>query len=156
VFQQQTADGFVDMLLMQEAPWRALLEILGSPAWGQDEIFATHPLRSQYWDALEPLLQEELRKATTARLYEEGQRRGVAIAPVNTIAQAAGAEQFTGRGFFTRLAGKSATPAPGRPFQLGECSAPGAAPGRGEHNRLVLVEWLEASDEELRAAGAVL
>ena len=157
VFQQATADGFVDMLIMQEDPWRALLEVLGSPAWGNDELFATHPLRSQYWDALEPMLQEELAKQSTATLYAEGQRRGVAIAPVNTIAQAAAAPQFAVRRFFTGLR----TPdghlqAPGRPFALGDAPAPNGPPSAGQHNRAVLLEWLGCSDAELAAAGVAL
>jgi crotonobetainyl-CoA:carnitine CoA-transferase CaiB-like acyl-CoA transferase len=157
VFQQATADGFVDMLIMQEDSWRALLEVLGSPSWGDDELFATHPLRSQYWDALEPLLQEELAKMPTATLYAEGQRLGVAIAPVNTIAQAAAAPQFAERGFFTRLQTSDAqVAAPGRPFALGGVPVARAAPSRGQHNRSVLVEWLACSTEELAEAGAEL
>lgn len=157
VFQQATADGFVDMLVMQEAPWRALLEVLGSPDWADNELFATHPLRSQYWDALEPLLQEELRKMKTATLYAEGQRRGVAIAPVNNLAEAASAQQFAERGFFTRVASASGElPAPGRPFRLGETAGVLAAPLPGEHNGRVLRDWLGCPAGELREAGVAL
>lgn len=157
VFQQATADGFVDMLIMQEAPWRALLEILGSPSWGNDEIFATHPSRSEFWDALEPLLQSELRKRSTAEVYEAGQRRGIAIAPVNTIAQAASAVQFRERDYFIELPiEERSTPAPGRPFRLGDPFDPQRAPRAGENNRRVFVDWLGRSPEELRNAGVAL
>jgi crotonobetainyl-CoA:carnitine CoA-transferase CaiB-like acyl-CoA transferase len=142
---------------MQEAPWRALLEILGSPTWGDDEVFATHPSRSQYWDALEPLLQEELRKHPAAKLYEEGQRRGIAIAPVNTVAQAAAARQFAERGFFVRLPGlEGELTAPGSPFRLGEPVPPRPAPAPGQDNQRVLADWLGHSPEELSAAGVIL
>ncbi len=157
VFQQATADGFVDMLLMQEEPWRALLEVLGSPDWGENELFATHPLRSQYWDALEPLLQEELRKVKTATLYEEGQKRGIAIAPVNNVAEAASAKQFAEREFFIAMSSADGDlRAPGRPFRLGPQGETLAAPLPGQHNAHVLREWLGCSLEELRDAGAGL
>jgi crotonobetainyl-CoA:carnitine CoA-transferase CaiB-like acyl-CoA transferase len=154
VFQQATADGHVDMLIMQEAPWRALLEILGNPSWADDELFATHPLRSQYWDGLEPLLQAELRRMETAHLYSEGQRRGIAIAPVNDVAEAAAAPQFAERGFFVHqpLATGEIT-APGRPFALGPSAVAALAPTRGEHNRSVFVDWLGCSLEELSSVG---
>lgn len=157
VFQQATADGFVDMLIMQEAPWRALLEILGSPPWGNDEIFATHPSRSEFWDALEPLLQAELRERPTADVYEAGQRRGIAIAPVNTIAQAASAPQFRERHYFAELpVEERSMQAPGRPFHLGEPIRSRRAPRTGEDNRRVFVDWLGHSLEELQDAGVGL
>ena len=157
VFQQATADGYVDMFIMQEAPWRALLDLLGNPSWADDELFATHPLRSQYWDGLEPLLQAELRRMETAHLYGEGQRRGIAIAPVNDIAGAAAAPQFAERGFFVRqpLTGGEIL-APGRPFALGPPAKAALAPTPGEHNRAILVDWLRCTSDELSKMGVIL
>jgi crotonobetainyl-CoA:carnitine CoA-transferase CaiB-like acyl-CoA transferase len=152
VFQQPTADGYVDMLILQEAPWRALLDILGNPAWSENELFATHPSRAQYWDALEPLLQEELRRVTTEQVYSEGQRRGIAISPINSVADAAAASQFAERGFF----GVAEHPIfgsirlPGPPFRLADNSVPHAsAPDLGQHNSDVFIGWLGYSPEEL-------
>jgi crotonobetainyl-CoA:carnitine CoA-transferase CaiB-like acyl-CoA transferase len=154
VFQQPASDGFVDMLIMQEDPWRALLSVLGDPSWSNDELFATHPSRSEYWDALEPLLREELRKHSASYLFTEGQRRGIAIAPINTIGQAAAADQFVGREFFRPQdfgAGEILTP--GMPFLLSEPVSLAPAPALGEHNRHVFAEVLGCSDAELAAFG---
>ena len=65
IFQQKSADGLVDLMVLQERPWRELMKVLGDPDWASNELFATHPLRSRYWDALEPLLQAELARVTT-------------------------------------------------------------------------------------------
>jgi crotonobetainyl-CoA:carnitine CoA-transferase CaiB-like acyl-CoA transferase len=154
VYQQRTADGYVDLLILQEGPWRALVEILGSPDWANNELFATHPLRSKYWDALEPLLQTELQRVTTGHLYTEGQERGVPVSPINTVADAAAAAQFAERGYFRD--GDHPTLGtvryPGPPFAFtGQHRRPAAARDRGADNAEVLGSWLGSSADELAA-----
>lgn len=152
VFQQPAADGDVDILIRTEASWRALVDIIGNPDWALLETFATPPLRSLYWDALEPLLQGDLSLLTSQEVYVEGQRRGIAIAPVNTVAEAAAAAQFTERGFFISGDHPSAGEVryPGPPFRVdGPIASPCPAPALGQDNAAVFGNWLGHSDADL-------
>lgn len=153
VFQQPTGDGYVDILIRTEASWRALMEAIGSPDWASDELFSSHPSRALYWDALEPLLQQELRRFTSEYLHREGQRRGVAIARVNTVADALASPQFANRGFFVG-GGDPEFPEfiyPGPPFRLAtDTYETTPAPRLGQHNVEVLVDWLGLTTSEFR------
>ncbi len=120
VFQQPAADGDVDFMIRTEAMWRAVLETVGNPEWGELEAFATHPDRSLNWDAVEPLLQLELSRYTRQHVFHEGQRRGVAVAPINTVAEATREPVFARRKFFREgeVPGFGPTLMPGGPFRL--------------------------------------
>ncbi len=153
VYQQPTADGYVDMMILQEGPWTELVDILGNPEWSKNELFATHPSRAVYWDALEPLLQQELARFSSEEIYAAGQRRGIAIAPINSLAAAAASPQFSGRSFF-ESAGEAfaGLKFPGPPFQVGELEdRPSGCAFKGSANTKVFGDWLGTTPAELAA-----
>jgi len=153
VSQQPAADGYIDFVVRTEDQWRNFVDVLGNPDWAYNELFATNAGRAQYWDALEPLVQEELRKWPKDELFRASQAKGVPAAPVNTVAEAARAEHFADRGVFAEHEHPEVgrTGMPGPPIRLGvdawRLRRP--APRLGEHNRDVFVDRLGLLDAEL-------
>lgn len=155
VFQQPAGDGEVDYMIRTEAMWRSVLETVGAPDWGELEAFATHPDRSLHWDAVEPLLQAELARYTRAHLFHEGQRRGVAVAPMNSIAEATQEAVFAERGFFRKgnVPGFGASLFPGGPFRLDHMpNVDGAVAELGRDTESVLAWAVAAGDAQGRGA----
>ena len=147
VFQQPAGDGDVDYMIRTEAMWRSVLETVGAPEWGDLEAFATHPDRSLHWDAVEPLLRAELARYSRDYLFHEGQRRGVAVAPMNTIAEATREPVFAERNFFRSgiVPGVGAATFPGGPFRLDQVpNAVGVVAELGRDTESVLA-WAERS-----------
>jgi crotonobetainyl-CoA:carnitine CoA-transferase CaiB-like acyl-CoA transferase len=161
VGQQPAADGYVDIITRTEGQWRTFLNVIGDPGWSQNELFATMASRSQYWDALEPLIQQETRRFGKQELFRRGQAAGVSTAAVNTVADAAAAEHFADRGSFAELEhpvfGRVRCPGPPVRFGAGGW-AMRPPPLLGGHNREVLCDRLGYSEERLaalREAGVV-
>ncbi|MFD7433081.1 CoA transferase [Streptomyces sp. NPDC059861] len=78
---------------------------------------------------------------TKRELYEDGQRRGISIAPVSTPEDLLTSPQLTERGFFRQITVGGATlPFPGSPYRFdGLVVAPGDVPATpGDHTRAVL------------------
>jgi crotonobetainyl-CoA:carnitine CoA-transferase CaiB-like acyl-CoA transferase len=162
VGQQPAADGYIDVITRTEGQWRTFLDVLGSPEWATNELFADMNSRSQYWDALEPLIQQETRRFGKQDLFRRGQAAGVSTAAVNTVADAAETEHFAERGSFVEMehAALGRTRCPGPPARFaGEAWAlRRSAPSLGEHNGDVFCNRLSFTRQELvrlRAAGVV-
>ena len=161
VGQQPAADGYVDIITRTEGQWRTFLNVIGNPEWAQNELFATMASRSQYWDALEPLIQQETRRFGKQELFRQGQAAGVSTAAVNTVADAAEAEHFADRGSFAGLEHPvlGRVRCPGPPVRFGvDGWAMRPPPLLGEHNTEVYCERLGYSEARLaglRAAGVV-
>jgi crotonobetainyl-CoA:carnitine CoA-transferase CaiB-like acyl-CoA transferase len=161
VAQQPVADGYIDFVVRTEGQWHKFLEVLDSPEWGENPLFADMRSRSQYWDALEPLVQQETQRFKKQELFRRSQAHGVSAAAVHTVAEAAQAEHFADRGSFAEIEHPviGRTRCPGAPVRFaGDVWRPGPAPLLGQHNREVFVERLGRSDAELaalREAGVV-
>lgn len=160
--QQPAADGYIDFVVRTEAEWRDFLTLFGNPAWGENELFATMSSRSQYWDALEPLVQEETQRYPKEQLFRQSQAQGVSAAAVYTVADAARAEHFAERGSFVEFeqTGIGTMRCPGAPIGFGSDGwrVRRPAPRLGEHNREVYVDRLGYTPRELvalRQAGIV-
>jgi crotonobetainyl-CoA:carnitine CoA-transferase CaiB-like acyl-CoA transferase len=161
VGQQPVADGYVDIVVRTEGEWHKFLEVLGNPEWGANELFADMAGRSQYYDALEPLIQGELTHFEKQRLFRDGQARGVSIAAINTIKEAAKAQHFAEREAFVTYehSGTGEFRAPGPPVRFAGCaSTVRPAPLLGEHNGDVFCDRLGLSKRDLvslRQAGVI-
>jgi crotonobetainyl-CoA:carnitine CoA-transferase CaiB-like acyl-CoA transferase len=152
VFQQPAGDGDVDFMIRTEAMWRAVLETVGTPDWGNLEAFASHPDRSLHWDAVEPLLQADLARYSRQYLFHEGQRRGVAVAPVNTVAEATREAVFASRQFFREgeVPGFGPAAMPGGPFRLDRTAeARGGLAALGRDNETAL-RWANRATDGAR------
>jgi crotonobetainyl-CoA:carnitine CoA-transferase CaiB-like acyl-CoA transferase len=161
VGQQPAADGHIDFVIRTEEQWRSFLEVLGHPDWAGNELFATMASRAQYWDALEPLVKEEISRWPKQELYRASQAKGVPAAPVNSVADAAQAGHFQDRGSFVghdhSVIGRIRTPGAPIRFGVDAWRIRRPAPLLGEHNREVFgrLGYSEGEIATLREAGVV-
>jgi benzylsuccinate CoA-transferase BbsE subunit len=165
-------DGYVTMVAGRLGTAKAWLALT---AWLVEEgVDGAEELREERWQDFpyrqRPEAIERFREIferftagrTKTELYLEAQRRSIALAPVNDVADLFESPQLAARGFF-----RTVVPAelgrelrvPGRPYRLaGEAGvAPRPAPARGQDTRTVLVDELglpEARLAELAARGA--
>jgi crotonobetainyl-CoA:carnitine CoA-transferase CaiB-like acyl-CoA transferase len=134
-------DGYIYTLWAADAHWKALKTLLADPLELANEIFDTHAGRHENDDILRTLVRQELAKHDMEYLVAEGQRLGLTIGPVHTVAQAANNSHLEARGAFVEID----HPAAGNykyPRSLVQMSAtppqPTRAPLLGEHNVSIL------------------
>jgi crotonobetainyl-CoA:carnitine CoA-transferase CaiB-like acyl-CoA transferase len=153
-------DGHVYVLWAADAHWRALKQVLGNPDLLDNEIFDNLAGRHQNDDVLRPLVKEELGKFDMEYLVTEGQKLGLTIGPVHTVAQAANHPHLAARGAFVEID----HPVAGRfkyPHRLVSMTvtppSPTRAPLLGEHNAEILESLgVSVGDQQgLRAAGVI-
>lgn len=131
-------DGYIYASFVEEHQWRRFVEVMGHPDWADSELFATAQIRSQYWDALKPLMLEWTMQYTVEEIYRRSQEKGIPLGAVRTADQIMKDPQFAARDFFVGVerieTGKLMYP--GVPYRFSELKreAPIAAPHLGEHN----------------------
>jgi len=154
-------DGYVYVLWVVDSHFEALKELLGHPEALEPELFKDTAGRAEYDDVVRPLIQQELLKHDMDWLVREGQKIGLPIGPVLTVAQAAEHPHLRARNAFVEIdhpvAGRFRYPGP---LVRLTATPPIArrAPLLGEHNEEILCERLGYSREELaelRAAGVI-
>jgi crotonobetainyl-CoA:carnitine CoA-transferase CaiB-like acyl-CoA transferase len=83
------ADGFVSFLVLQPAHWRAMAEWIAETT-GMDgvleEVFVDLHVRWEASDFIDDCTEMLTVPRTKLELFVEGQRRGIPITPVNTVA----------------------------------------------------------------------
>jgi crotonobetainyl-CoA:carnitine CoA-transferase CaiB-like acyl-CoA transferase len=153
-------DGYVYVLWAADAHWQALKQILRNPDLLDNEIFDTLAGRHQNDDILRALVREELAKFEMEHLVTEGQKLGLTIGPVHTVAQAVNHPHLAARGAFVEID----HPVAGRfkyPHRLVAMTVtpprPARAPLLGEHNAEILERLGVSVDDQqgLRAAGVI-
>ena len=83
------ADGFVSFLVLQPAHWRAMAEWIAEATGIDgvlDEVFVDLHVRWEVSDFIDECTEQLTLPRTKLDLFVEGQRRGIPITPVNTIA----------------------------------------------------------------------
>ncbi len=150
-------DGYVYVLWAADSHWKALKQILGNPEVLESEVFDTLAGRHANDDVLRPMVKAELARHDMEYLVREGQKVGLTIGPVHTVAQAANHPHLLARNAFVEID----HPVAGRfkyPHHLVSMTetppAPGRAPLLGEHNAEVFGRLgYSATDQQgLRAA----
>jgi crotonobetainyl-CoA:carnitine CoA-transferase CaiB-like acyl-CoA transferase len=153
-------DGYIYVLWAAEAHWKALKQILGNPEHLASEIFDTLAGRHENDDVLRPMVRAELAKYDMEYLVCEGQKIGLTIGPVHTVAQAANHPHLAARDAFVEIS----HPIAGRfkyPHHLVSMTqtppAPSRAPMLGEHNQEIFGQLgLSLIEQQgLRAAGVI-
>ena len=153
-------DGYVYTLRAADAHFMALKTLLGNPPVLDSELFDTLAGRQEHDDALRMLVREELLKHDMEYLVTQGQKLGLTIGPVYTVAQAANHSHLAARDAFVEIA----HPVAGRfkyPHHLVSLTAtppvPLRAPTVGEHNAEILNSLGISREEQqsLRATGVI-
>jgi crotonobetainyl-CoA:carnitine CoA-transferase CaiB-like acyl-CoA transferase len=137
-------DGWVFLCAVEEHQWKTFLEVMGSPAWGDFEIFSDRLQRGANWDALKPMIAEWMAEQNVEDLYQMLQRRRVPIAPVSTMGDLLSSKHLNARGFFISFAHPRAGTHrfPGAPYLLSRTpwQLRRPAPLLGEHTEEVFAE----------------
>ncbi|HZU76229.1 MAG TPA: CoA transferase [Dehalococcoidia bacterium] len=147
-------DRWCVIAVFDDAQWDALKEVMGRPAWAEDDCFATLLERKQHEDALEARIADWTREQQAEALAELLQSRGVPAGVVQTAEDVLDHDKhLLQRGAYVYLdhpeAGHNAYDAPRALLSAtpGELRAP--APLIGEHNDYVLNTLLGVPEERM-------
>jgi len=142
----ECTDGQLLFACGDDGQWQRLVELMGDPEWGHDQLFKDRESRFENQDALNALLGAWTKTQPTQELWRESQRRRIPAAPVNRMGQVYADEQFTARNFFVPLPGMDRSGrtvlVPGVPIKSTAMAwrFENPAPRLGEHNREVLTD----------------
>ena len=146
-------DGYLNMHI-NENQVPIVFEMMGNSELAKDERFTPEnlPAHRPEFDAL---VQEWIKDHTRDEIWHAAQQRGIPIAAIYSVGEAAHSEHLQDRGFFGELdhpaAGRLRYPA--IPFKLSKTPLKfqRAAPLLGEHNEEIYCRWLGYSQEDLAA-----
>jgi CoA:oxalate CoA-transferase len=131
-------DGYIYASFVEEHQWRRFVEVMGHPDWADNELFANAQIRSQYWDALKPLMLEWTMQYTVEEIYRRSQEKGIPLGAVRNAAQVLEDKQMKAREFFVDVErkGTGTLTFPGVPYRFSgmQREAPKAAPLLGQNN----------------------
>jgi CoA:oxalate CoA-transferase len=153
-------DGYVYTLWAAEPHWVALKKLLHNPPAMESEVFDKLAGRQANDDVLRPMIRDELKKYDLDYLVGEGQRLGLTIGPVFSVAQAAEHPHLRARNAFVEIdhpiAGRFEYP---RSLVQMTATPPTSvrAPMLGEHNAEIVGRLGYSLDEQqaMRAAGVI-
>ncbi|HWD25463.1 MAG TPA: CoA transferase [Acidimicrobiales bacterium] len=94
------ADGYVRLLALAPRQWHNLRAWLGEPTHLQDPKLDSHTARMEMQEEINALCVGLLQNLTKGEAAREAQRRGVILAPVNTVAETLVEPHFHARGAF--------------------------------------------------------
>ncbi len=155
-------DGYIHHANMEESEWWRFVDLMGNPEWAKNELFTDYTLRSQYWDALKPLILDWTKDHTMDEIYRGSQERGSAIGALYTAKDMLADRQMAARGFFAEAdhpeIGKLQYP--GVPYRFSGIpkEQPSTAPLLGQNNEEILCGRLGYTQKELvkfREAGVI-
>jgi crotonobetainyl-CoA:carnitine CoA-transferase CaiB-like acyl-CoA transferase len=123
-------DGAILVSPREDHQWRRWVELMGSPAWADDEaLCGSRAARTTNAAALQTLIAEWSRHEHKREVFERAQAARVACFPASTAGELVANRQLRARGFFRSLGGDGGTAVPGLPFLMR--SSGGAALPRG-------------------------
>jgi CoA:oxalate CoA-transferase len=153
-----TSDGFIVLALAWGVPnqWELFCALIGRADLINDERFETSALRTKHHTDLEPMLNEALRRRTTAEWIREFDEIGLPCGPLNDIAQSVAQPQVLARDMLVELEhpriGRPLT-VPNTPVKLSRTpgGVRGLPPDVGQDTEDILRDWLGFDAEQLRA-----
>lgn len=101
VFEAQ--DGFVELLTLEDRQWLALVELLGHPAWAQDEGLRDPLERSRRGDEINHHIREWMSRHNVDDIVQWAQKLGVPAAKYRTPNEVTHGEHESSRGLFAPL-----------------------------------------------------
>jgi crotonobetainyl-CoA:carnitine CoA-transferase CaiB-like acyl-CoA transferase len=97
------ADGHVRVLTATPRQWQAFVQLLGSPDDLVDGPWRDGAFRAENFDALQLLCSGITRGRSVASLFHEGQRLGLTITPLYSLAQFRADPHVQARGLFVQV-----------------------------------------------------
>jgi crotonobetainyl-CoA:carnitine CoA-transferase CaiB-like acyl-CoA transferase len=158
----KTKNGYARIFIIPIEQWRRLVEWMGSPPAISGPEFEKMAYRRKHPEVVVGAIAEFCARHTKEELYEQGQKRRIAVTPINTAGEFIEMEQTKARGLFVDME----HPVIGKYKQFGVVprlmETPGAiyrtAPLLGEHNQEILAGELGMSSDDLialRAEGVI-
>ncbi|MCH8109248.1 MAG: CoA transferase [Chloroflexi bacterium] len=132
--------------------WKALCHAMGSPAWTQEARFATFASRKENEDEMESLLGEWTAQYQAHEVMRLLQKAGVPAGAVQSQADLWEDPQLQHRDHFQWLDHTECGPMPYDGLQFTLSKTPGKLRPQaliGEHNELILKEFISLSDNEI-------
>jgi len=132
-------DGFVSIIVLMPRHWVAMSQWVAEATDNEsiiEEVFVDNAVRVEARDLIDDWVEELTQQHTRLELFEEGQRRGIPITPVNTIEALVEDPHLQAADFWqtTSLQDGTQTRIPGAPFRSSSAwwsMAP--APRLGQH-----------------------
>jgi crotonobetainyl-CoA:carnitine CoA-transferase CaiB-like acyl-CoA transferase len=157
-----TKNGYARIFIIPVEQWRRLVEWMGSPPAISGPEFEKMAYRRKNPEVVVGAIAEFCARYTKEELYEEGQKRRIAVTPINTAGEFIEMEQTKARGLFVDME----HPVIGKYKQFGVVprlmETPGSiyrtAPLLGEHNDEIYCGELSMSRDDLvalRAEGVI-
>ena len=113
------ADGWLGVTALTPRQWKNFCSLLAMDHYADEPAYQTAIGRLMDYDTLEPVIRQRARKRSAAELVERGQAMRIPLAPVPTMEELFGVDQYVARGAFARLEADCATfQAPVTPFRL--------------------------------------
>jgi formyl-CoA transferase/CoA:oxalate CoA-transferase len=157
----RTADGEMNVAVLNEKQWRAFCEVVGHREWLDDGRYTTTGSRNTHRRDLERDIEGALASRSARAWIAALESAGIACGPINTTRDLVRDPQLESRGMYLDLDTKDAghLRIPGAPWRgpgiMDRWSAP---PALGEHTDRVLREVLGLAPERiaaLRAEGVI-
>ena len=142
-------DGYLQFTFHEEHQWRALVKLMGDPAWASEEWAANTATRTSHATEINARLEEWLSTRTRDEVVRDGQQIGCTVAPYQSVAEVASSAQFAERRFFQPVThpvvGTHRYPTGAWRFSdVRPC--PGPAPLLGQHDNELPNLFVSASD----------
>jgi len=134
------SDGFVSILVLMPRHWEAIASWIHEACDNEsiiDPVFADMTVRGQTMELIDSWVEELTTSMTLLEFFQEGQRRGIPITPVNTVATLAVDPHLDAVDYWdqTELADGTNVRIPGPPFRTNaNWWQLQRAPRLGEHN----------------------
>ncbi len=128
------SDGLVQLICPEEAQWKSLVELMGSPEWAELDVFVDVASRRENVDVVDLYIAEWMALQTVDDLCERAQAARVCISPMNTMEQLDRDRHFRERGFLVTAPDGLRLPGPAAKFDKNWWHIRHAAPTRGEHS----------------------
>ena len=136
------SDGYVAISPREDAQWARWVELMGNPAWADEERFRTREGRESNFAALWERVGQWTRYYTKHDIARRGQDQRIPCFPLNTVRDLFNDAHLKFRRFFCEIehpvAGRLAYP--GVPYRFSRLALPltaRPAPLLGQHNNLV-------------------
>lgn len=97
------ADGFVSFLVLQPAHWKAMAAWIHESTGNEavlDPVFEDIRVRYEAMEAIGEWTEDLTRQFTKLQIFQEGQRRGIPVTPVNTVADLRADPQLAATSFW--------------------------------------------------------
>lgn len=159
-----TMDGHIVVALLSDAPgpWSRFCQAIGKPELAEDPRYRNNRSRVENYPAIQPVIEDAMRRKSSAQWLDELSALGIPCGPVNDIAQVVEDPQVRHRSMIAEVPHPTGNTwrVANTPIRMrGTTTGPqGPSPRLGEHTQETLTQALGLSEDDiaqLRETGIV-